>query len=1025
MLLSLLLACCWGTVVAAAEPTEVDFGKQIFPILQRTCIECHGSAKQEGGIRLDSAAAVSAAKIIAAGQPELSELIRRVRLPRNHAEIMPAVGEPLTADQIRHLERWIEQGAKWPSQFEPTKHWAYVPPVRPAIERLPEDTWSRNDLDRILLKQLNERRMRPATPADPEELIRRLYFDLIGLPPSPAEVNRFAVQPTDAAYAALVDELLGRPQFGERWARPWLDLARYADSHGFQRDDLRDIWAYRDWVIRALNQDMPFDQFTIEQLAGDLLPDATESQRIATGFHRNAPTNVEAGSLPEETRAEQLIDRVNTTAAVWLGTTLECAQCHDHKYDPFTSEDYYRLLAFFNHTALEADRTDPKQPSSIAFQGPSMPLANPQLDQQRASLQSQVEKLQRALESRRNELATDLADWTAQRKLAIHSSTQEHLLEIDDFQSLGNTDSYRKLEDGSILLVGDDPPEKDTYTLLARTSLSDIRAVRLEALTHESLPGTGPGRGDRQRANFVLNEFSVEVLGRMGDTTSLFFESATADFSQSKWSVAGAIDRQPATGWAIAPQFKKAHWAQFNLDRPLDASDGVQLKIRMDQLFGNARNLGRIRLWLLTGELDQPNRGKLQGLSEQIAKILATSPDNWSDAEREKILEWRATNDAKTQKLQKSLEPLKQQIDELAPDSTLVMVELDQPRMTYRFVRGDYRRPGEPVSAGTPSVLHPAPEGPANRLTLAKWLVDPANPLVARVVVNRWWAEIFGQGIVPTLEDFGIKGETPSYPELLDWLAVELMENRWSMKHLLRTIVLSSTYRQTSKATAEQIEADDANRWLARGSRFRLDAEAVRDNALAISGLLNLGQFGAPIRPPQPDGLWNKVGGKQYDYIVSPGSEKYRRGIYIVHKRSAPYPSFVNFDATSRLACTVKRSRTNTPLQALTLMNDPVYVECARELAKRALRELPQAALAERIEFAFQWCTSRRPRPSELQTLIDLYQTQWKAFQLRPDDCQMLVDQESLPAGVTAAELAAWYNVTTTLLNLHETITKR
>jgi len=799
------------TAVGAEADTAspVHFEEDIYPILQKACFECHGANVQEGGLRVDQRSALLDSGSIVPGEPGDSELLRRVTLPTGHDEIMPAVGDPLSANEIQTLRRWIAGGAEWPQDFVPPKHWSYVKPIRPTLPPVQSEQWPQSPIDHFVLAKLEAAKLQPSPSATPEKLLRRVTFDLIGLPPTPAEVDAFVADPTPEHYRQIVDELLTRPQFGERWARPWLDLARYADSHGFQRDDLRDIWAYRDWVIQAMNDDMPFDRFTLEQIAGDLLPDATESTRIATGFHRCAPTNVEAGSLPEETRTEQIIDRVNTTGAVWLGTTLECCQCHDHKYDPFPTKDYYRMLAFFNNTQREADLTDPKKPSSIAFQGPSMDLENPEKEQRRKQLQVKQADVKKRQKQRRGMLEADLKTWVT----------------------------------------------------------------------------------------------SIDI-------------------------------------------------------------------------------------------------GAMKAVPDPVKKAVSKVPAKWTEKEEKTLLDFCVEQDSPSQKLTKQLTKIERELKAAQPDTTLVMIELEKPRPTHIFERGNYQTPGELVEPGTPETLHQMPEGPANRLTLARWLASQENPLVARVVVNRWWAELFGQGIVTTEEDFGIKGELPTHPELLDWLAVELMENGWSRKKLLRDIVLSATYQQSSHVTQPLLDIDDQNKLLARGPRLRMDAEMIRDNALAVSGLLSLKQFGPPIRPYQPSGIWKKVGGQKYNYQVSPGSEQHRRGIYVVLKRGSPYPSFLNFDATSRLACTVQRSRTNTPLQALTLLNDPVYVEAARALAQRVLTEAKGQPLDRQLEYAFQLCTARKPSEPELATLRNLYE-------LSSDETHQ-----------------GWFNVATALLNLHETITK-
>ncbi|MCA9178962.1 MAG: DUF1553 domain-containing protein, partial [Planctomycetales bacterium] len=585
---------------------------------------------------------------------------------------------------------------------------------------------------------------------------------------------------------------------------------------------------------------------------------------------------------------------------------------------------------------------------------------------------------------------------------------------------LGKDDPHRILDDGSVLLTGS-PPAKDVYTVTVQLRHNDIRALRIDALTHEKLPGKGPGRGDPVRRNFILSEFTAELDGK-----PLELASATADFSQNRWPVAAAIDGDPSTGWAISPQFGKDHWATFVLKEPIQAGDGKQLTLRISQQYGTARTIGRFRLLAITGDPQH------QPLPPAVSDSLARPAAQRSEAERKALLDHRIAKDTQLAELQREIAKQQTQLDKLKPDTTLVMVELPEPRVTHIYQRGDYRNPGEVVQPDAPASLHPLAshlptsegqaQAPANRLTLARWIVDPANPLVARVTVNRWWAELFGRGIVSTVEDFGVKGDAPSHPDLLDYLAVDFVEHGWSMKHVLRSIVLSATYRQSSVVTPERLARDDDNRWLARGPRLRMDAEMIRDNALAVSGLLSLRQYGPPIRPYQPDGIWSKVGGMAYKYEASPGSEQHRRGIYVVLKRGAPYPSFVNFDASARLSCVVKRSRTNTPLQALTLLNDPVYVEAAKALAARMATA--KLDIDKQLELGFRLCTSRRPELAELSALRRLFELQVEAGRNRMSQGKPLVEPLEPVTGVSAAEFAAWYSVATALLNLHETITK-
>lgn len=991
-LLLTFLVCLAARVTLAAPP---DFQRDVFPILQRACLECHNANKQSGELRLDVRSSIPD-HVLSQNNVTESELIRRITLPTGHAELMPARGQRLTVAQQKVLTEWIAAGATWPENFVVAKHWAYIAPVRPAIPQVSQVDWPRSPIDYFVLQKLDSVGLKPSARATPEKLIRRLYLDLIGLPPSIAEIEQFTQAPTDQRLSQIVDELLSRPQFGERWARPWLDAARFADSHGFQRDNLRDIWAYRDWVIAAFNSDMPFDQFTIEQLAGDLLPNATLSQRIATGFHRTTPVNVEAGSLPEETRIEQVIDRVNTTAAVWLGTTLECCQCHDHKYDPFAQREYYQLLAFFNNTEPEAERKDPKTPSSIDFKSVSIDLMNVERDTQRSQIAQQRRQYEQQLAARRDDLASTLSEWAADVARRLKTSSRAHVLKVLEFQSQGTTDTHKIQPDGSVLLQGDDPPDKDVYTVRTGMDLADVRGFRLDVLQHDSLPGRGPGRGDAVRRNFVLNKFEAEAASE-----PLNFKTARASFSQKNQKIEGAIDDSAKSGWAVSPQFDQAHWAIFALAEPIELKQDQPLTFRLTQSFGSARTIGCFRISAITGDIES------DAVPQKLAKLLAEPASAWTDVQRQQLLEARVGEDKEAQRIAGKIAQLESQLKQIAPDTTEVMVEMKEPRMTQVFTRGDYRKPGEEVWPGTPAVLH-ASVSPmtkqSTRLDLARWLIDKQNPLVARVTVNRWWGELFGQPIVTTPEDFGVKGEPPTHPELLDWLACEYMDNGWSLKQLLKTIVLSSTYQQSSNVSSELRERDPNNALLARGASMRMDAEMIRDNALAISGLLSLKRNGPSIRPFQPEGIWKKVGGTAYAYEVSSPEDRYRRGIYVVLKRGTPYPSFINFDANPRVNCTLKRSRTNTPLQALTLLNDPVYVEAADALAERATRETTSSSIDDRLTTLFRLCTARKPTQRELDILREHFQSQ-----LSPHD---------------GNESRVWRSLAAVVMNLHETICK-
>ena len=1014
-LLSLLVVLPGAAALAA-----VDFAREVYPILQRACFECHDAGKQKGKLRLDTPeGAFANAEVIVKGDAARSDLYVRITLPKDHEDAMPNRGEPLSKAETDRIKAWIDAGAVWPAGVKPAKHWSYVAPVRPAVPQ-----GELHPVDAFVFQKLAAEKLVPSPAANPATLIRRLSLDLIGLPPSPEEVSAFeksAIGDPQSAIESAVDRLLASPQFGVRWARPWLDYARYADSHGFQRDDLRDLWPYRDWVVAALNADLPYDQFTIEQLAGDLLPQATEAQRIATGFNRSAPTNVEAGTDPEETRVNQVHDRVNTLGMIWLGATLECAQCHDHKYDPFSIREYYGLFSFFNSTALEADRKNPNVPGSIAFIGPEMALADAALEAGRAPLHAKLAATNRKLAALA-QAAAPTPEWEAELGKRFAAAPTEHVLEVASFESLGGA-TYEVLPDRSVLVSGEPAPDRDTYIIQVKTTLRDIRGLKLEALTDDSLPGKGPGRGDEKRPNFVLNNFTVTAApsATPQPATPVVFTKAVASFSQARFEVANLLQENDARGgWAINPQFHQAHWATFHTAAPVGEESGTLLTFRLEQNHGAGRTIGRVRLTAITGTVGG------EPLPEKVAAALKISVAQRTAAQTKALTDYLLTANPEYGALDREKTRLTAALGKLKPPTTLVMQELAAPRMNAVFERGDFRAPGEKIAPSVPAILHPlrVESATPTRLDLARWLVSRENPLVARVTVNRWWAELFGHGLVATPEDFGLKGEASTHPELLDWLAVEFMEQGWSFKKLLRTIVTSRTYRQASRITPELLARDDRNLLYARGPRFRLDAEAIRDNALAISGLLSLGQGGEPIRPEQPDGLWVKVGGQRYDYEVSAGEAKYRRGLYVVWKRAAPYPSFVNFDANARLACRVQRPQSNTPLQALTLMNDPVYVEAAMALARRILTEQPAGSADERIARAFRLATARAPRAEELATLRGLLESERAARTADPAGAKAFVGGFALPAGVAEGEFAAWYAVAAALLNLDETITK-
>lgn len=992
---------------------SIDFNRDIRPIISENCVHCHGPDEdsREAGLRLDTAEGayfdLGGYQAVVPHDPDNSELWLRVDLEADDPDVMPPRKSKrvLTAEQKDLLKRWIESGGRY------DEHWAFVPPKKPEVPG-----GEASAIDTFISRKLEEKGLSPSPLASPEKLIRRVSLDLIGIPPSPEEVSVFTTAYStdpEQAWRNLVDRLLASPRFGERWARPWLDLARYADSNGFQADQLRDSWAYRDWVIRALNDGMPFDQFSIEQLAGDLLPDATVDQKIATGFHRTVTCNVEAGVHPEENRTNQVADRVNTTGTVWMGVTMECAQCHAHKYDPFTMEDYYGLFAYFNNTPLEVSEPSGETDVSHDFIGPFMDL--PQSEEmiaKRNEIQGEMARLNREKKALNTE--EKFAAWKDEVMVKSGAPPKWNVMDISSFETAGN-ETHEILEDQSVLVTGP-MPTQTTFTISVKSPTTTINGIRLEALTHDRLPGRGPGRGDAKRTNFVLTDFVMLVDGKPVELIN-----ARAGFSQTGWPVANAIDDDPVgTGWAIAPEFGKDHWATFQTAQPLSLKSGSRVQFVLDQQYRGGRTLGRVRL-LASEEIPQSD-----DMDPELFALL--KKDTLNNREKKKLQELFESSQPEIATLNKKTRALSNKLNQLKPDQTLIMEELEKPRMTHVMNRGDYLDKGEPVSPGTPAIFAPvSPDLPKNRLGLAKWLVSEDNPLVARVTVNRWWAEIFGRGIVKTVEDFGTQSEPPTHPELLDWLAVEFIESGWSQKHILREIVMSRTYRQSSAITATHREVDPDNRYLARAPRFRMDAERIRDNALAVSGLLSEKMFGKPIMPYQPPGIWRQVGRNEPKWEENENEDRWRRGIYIVYRRAAPYPSMVNFDAPDRGSCVVARPRTNTPLQALTLINDPAYLEMALAFADRILGESPSKDPGERIDRAFQIAFSRNATPDEIRHLRKVLDERLTHFKVDPEAANELLRNVSGYYQSThrnRVELASWFYIGNILLNLDEMVTK-
>ena len=1005
-----------------------DFGRDIRPILAENCYHCHGPDEQarEAKLRLDTFEGATtggaSGPAIVPGKPEESELIARIFSSDGDEHMPPPSSKRvLSPEQKALLSEWIVAGAKY------GKHWAWQKPQRPGVPSVRDSSLVRNPVDAFLLRRLEREGLSYSFEADPALLLRRLFLDLIGLPPTVEEIRAFEdtwanPEEREKYYDQIINRLLSSPRFGERWARPWLDLARYADSNGFQADQLRPSWSYRDWVIRALNANMPFDQFTIEQIAGDLLPDASLDQKVATGFHRTVTCNVEAGVSPEGNRVDQVIDRVNTTATVWLGITLECAQCHDHKYDPFSMEDYYSFFDFFNHTPLEVQLPSNKTDVSHDFIGPylDLPLTAGQ-QRQAEDLENRIALLQKSRDDTLKSQEENYLAWERRHSKSVGQHTGWTVLQVTGFSSTGG-EKHGILEDGSVLLSGN-VPNTATYTVETRSTLSRISQFKLEALATPMLPGNGPGRGDARNPNFVLKEFTV-VLRDGKNVTPIRLHRPKATFSQKNWDVAGLIDGRPSTGWAINPQFGKSHWATFELVNPIERKKETTLVFTLPQDWGKGRVIGNLRL---SARAEVSNESRLPA---DLIAILKNPTGERNKAQQKKLRAYFEKESSALKEIDAEIARLKKQRSNIKANQTLVMVEMQKRRTTHILNRGEFLSPGQRVQARTPSILtlsdkSNAATGPANRLALAQWLVNRDNPLTARVAINRWWAELFGNGIVATLEDFGTQSTPPSHPDLLDWLAVEFMDSGWNMKKLLKVMVSSQAYRQSSGVPAGLLEKDPRNILLGRAPRFRLNAERIRDNALAVSGLLSAKMFGEPVMPYQPPGLWRQTGRNEPKWLEETDEDRWRRGIYIVYRRAAPYPSMVNFDAPDRAACSVARARTNTPNQALTLLNDPAFVEMALALADRILLE--SSSPGTRVQYGFRLAVSRVPDSREQSIIHRLLHERLDHFKAHPKEAENLLSNPHFvyqPQSQNHRELAAWFYVASALLNLDEVITK-
>ncbi len=1121
-------------------PAVVDFNRDVRPVLSEKCYHCHGAdegsrkAKLRLDVRDEAVKDRDGAFAVKPKDVEHSDVMARI-LSKDPDEVMPPPehGHALTAREIEIVRKWIAQGAEY------ADHWAFVPPVKRG-----------GGIDAWIESRLKERGLVMSPEADKHTLIRRVALDLTGLPPSPEEVKAFLADGDAGAYGRMVDRFLAKPAYGERWARVWLDIARYADSAGYGSDPLRlNIWPYRDWVIQALNRNMPYDQFTVEQIAGDLLPQPTEDQLVATAFHRNTMTNTEGGTDDEEFRVAAVKDRIATTMQTWMGLTLGCAQCHSHKFDPITQQEYYEFFAIFNQTE-DSDRGD---------ESPTLPRATPEQQEKMNALKAEIAALEARLkEASSPELLKELAAWEATMKTptAWEPVTAAALLSEKAVKLTAQPD-------GSIFAEG---AESDVHTVQAIVHGKRITGVRLELLADERLPAKGPGRSSG--GNFVLSEFKLtaapaddqtpakkaryirvslpgkarllhlaevqvmsggknvavggkasqastgfngpahlandgntngdyakgsvshcaqqddpwwevdlkqelpvdtvtvwnrtdggtsartanfvitaldasrkEVFRRqqaeapqpsasfaLGGPTQIDFRKVTADFEQSGYLAAHALDGRDETGWAIAPSLGRNHEAVFIPGVPVEtAPAGTKLTFTLAQHYGAGHTLGRYRLSLTTDAAPRP------ALPEDVRAILAKAPAARSTNETARLVSFYQPMSKLLADTHKQIEARKTALAAIKPIGVPVMKELagDKKRESHFLIKGNFLMPGDQVQPALLKSFHKAPRetGGVSRLTVAHWLTARENPLTARVAVNRLWSQLFGRGLVETEEDFGTQGTLPTHPELLDYLAVQFMDLKWDTKAMLREMVMSRTYRQVNRPSVEALKTDARNELLSHYPRRRLDAEQVRDQALALSGLLSPKMGGPSVYPPQPDGLWRAAFNGQRSWETSKGEDRYRRGLYTFWRRTVPYPSMATFDAPSRENATMRRLPTNTPLQAFVTLNDPAYVEMAQALGARLLREGGDS-VESRVKFGLELCLARPVTAEQVATLVELYQQELAAYQAKPEDAKMLATSATLPvdkacpATVPPAEAAAWTAVANVLLNLDGVLTK-
>jgi hypothetical protein len=997
-----------GLSPCAAAP--IEFNRDIRPILADACFQCHGpdKAKRKGDLRLDTED--GAARVLGRGGAAASELVRRTTAS-DESERMPPPrsGRTLTPVQIDTLKRWVREGAPW------QRHWSFLAPVRLALPEVRHRAWPRNGIDPFILARLEREGLAPSPEADRTTLLRRVTLDLTGLPPMPREVDAFLGDNSPNAYEKVVERLLASPRYGEKMAARWLDAARYADTNGYQSDGERFMWRWRDWVIDALNANMPFDRFTVEQLAGDLLPGATLDQRIATGFNRNHRGNGEGGIIPEEYAVEYVVDRVETTATVWLGLTMGCTRCHDHKFDPISQKEFYGLFAYFNNV--------PEQGRAVKYGNSPPYITAPTRQQQEAlaALDRQLAAAEKRFAGMEQELLAAQAVWEKTLPAAAEWSPTRALVgrfALDGAQ--GEFDGRRAFDGGDVGNFG----FYDKFSLAARVLASDGAGGAIVSRMTDMARAEGYGVGLRDgRVAVHLTKRWLDDALRVETERSLPANEwhhvlVTYDGSRVAGGVKVYVDGQPEKTRVLLDELNQS----FATKEPLrvGAGGGPEDRFR-----------GRIRDVRVHDDCLSPDEAAWLGAPETVGSIAALPAEKRRPQQAGKLRACFLTQYAPgaIRRAHRELLGLRRRRGALTESfpTVMVMEEMPRPRDTFVLIRGQYERHGEKVRPALPAALTAGTSTaarPKDRLAFARWLVDGSNPLAARVTVNRYWQSYFGTGLVKTTEDFGSQGEWPSHPELLDWLSTEFVASGWDVKAMQRLIVTSATYRQSSNLTPALLSADPENRLLTRGPRFRLPAEAVRDQALAASGLL-VEQVGGPsVRPYQPPGLWKELTGTE-EYVPDHGEKLYRRSLYTFWKRTVAPPALVTFDAAGRETCVVRPSRTNTPLQALNLMNDITFVEASRVLAQRGMREggpTPEG----RITWAFRLATARPPRPAELRVLLESYWHHLAEYRKNVPAARKLTEigEVRRDDSLDVAELAACTAVTGLILNLDEVVTK-